>query len=77
MAAMTDARTIRARIAALGVEQQRVALLAGYEASAFSRILSGVRKQPADFIERVTIVLDALDEADQAQVPDGACRHPR
>ena len=26
----------------------------------------GVRKQPADFIERVTIVLDALDEADQA-----------
>lgn len=63
---MTDVTDIRRRIVAIGVPQGRVAGLAGYDYSAFSRILSGSRRPPEGFIEHVTATLDVLEEAEQA-----------
>ena len=57
---------IRARIARIGVTHQRVATMAGYEPTAFSRHLSGYREPPVDFEERVTRVLDAVETAEMA-----------
>ncbi len=57
---------IRRRMALLSVSQERIALAAGYEPSLFSRILNGLRREPADFERRVTAVLDRLERAEQA-----------
>ena len=57
---------IKARAAKLGFSQERVALAAGYEPSLFSRILNGLRPEPADFARRVTAALDRLEQAEQA-----------
>lgn len=63
---MTDVTDIRRRIAGIGVPQGRVAGLAGYDYSAFSRILSGSRRPPEGFVEHVTETLDVIEKAEQA-----------
>ena len=63
---MDKVSEIRGRIAALGVTQQRVAQLAGYEVTWFCRALAGVRRLPEDFAWRVEAVLGALEEAQDA-----------
>ena len=57
---------LETRVRRAGVSQERVALAAGYEPSLFSRILRGLRREPADFARRVTAALDRLEEAEQA-----------
>lgn len=57
-------QNIRARIARIGVTHGRVAELAGYDRTVFSRSLSRQRP-PEEFVERVTRVLDALEEAER------------
>ena len=57
---------IRTRIAALSLSQEQIALATGYEPSVFSRILRGLRPEPADFARRVTAALDRLEQAEQA-----------
>ena len=56
---------IRARIASIGLTHARVAQVAGYERTVFSRHLSG-DALPADFVDRVWRALDVLEEAEQA-----------
>ena len=63
---MSHMTKIRVRITELRVPQQRVAQLAGYSDTAFSRILGGSRPVPADFGWRVEAVLGALQEAQEA-----------
>ena len=57
---------VRSRLAKLGLSQERVALAAGYDPSLFSRILRGLRPEPADFARRVTAALNRLERAEQA-----------
>ena len=57
---------IRARMAILGISQERFALAMGYERSAISRYLSGTRPMPEGFKERVTAALDLLEVAERA-----------
>ena len=64
--AMSHAKEILKRIAVLGVAQRRVAVLAGYDSTWFSRALAGIRKLPPDFEWRVDAVLGALEEAQDA-----------
>lgn len=63
---VVETREIQKRIAVLGVAQRRVAVLAGYDATWFSRALAGIRKLPVDFAWRVDAVIGALEEAQQA-----------
>ena len=60
---------IKARIARLPLSQEQIALKAGYEPSLLSRILRGLRPEPADFERRVTAALDRLERAEQAAEP--------
>ena len=57
---------IRHQMALLSVSQERIALAAGYDPSLFSRILRGLRPEPAGFEARVTAALDRLERAEQA-----------
>ena len=57
---------IRARIAGLGLQQQAVAREAGYEVTAFSRILRGNRGTPDGFVDGVNATLDKLEAAERA-----------
>ena len=57
---------LKARIARLPHSQEQIALAAGFEPSLFSRILRGLRPEPADFARRVTAALDRLERAEQA-----------
>ena len=57
---------MRSRLAQLGLSQERVALAAGYDPSLFSRILRGLRPEPADFERRVTAALNRLERAERA-----------
>ena len=59
-------RDIRARIAQAGVTHRRVATLAGYHPTAFSRHISGDGPPPDDFIERVHEAIDVLECAEMA-----------
>ena len=63
---MSDTDELLTRIAVLRVPQRRVAVLAGYDATWFSRALAGIRKLPPDFAWRVDAVLGALEEAQEA-----------
>ena len=63
---MTNTEDILTRIAVLRVPQRRVAVLAGYDATWFSRALAGIRKLPPDFEARVEGVLDSLELAQAA-----------
>ena len=63
---MTNTEEILTRIAVLRVAQRRVAVLAGYDATWFSRALAGIRKLPRDFEWRVDAVIGALEEAQVA-----------
>ncbi len=57
---------LKTRIASFPLSQEQIALKAGYEPSLFSRILRGLRPEPADFAQRVTAALDRLEEAERA-----------
>ena len=57
---------IKTRIASFPLSQEQIALKAGYEPSLFSRILRGLRPEPADFERRVTAALDRLEQAERA-----------
>ena len=59
-------RHIQTRIASFPLSQEQIALKAGYEPSLFSRILRGLRPEPADFARRVTAALDRLERAELA-----------
>ena len=61
-----SSRHIQTRIASFPLSQEQIALEAGYEPSLFSRILRGLRPEPADFARRVTAALDRLEQAEQA-----------
>lgn len=63
---MSDTREIRGRIARIGVTHRRVAVLSGYDHTAFSRWLAGYRQPPKAFFEKVTQTLDALETAEMA-----------
>ena len=63
---MSHTDEILTRIAVLRVPQRRVAVLAGYDATWFSRALAGIRKLPPDFEWRVDAVLGAIKEAQDA-----------
>ena len=63
---MTDTGRIgevRERMARAGVTQTDLAPLVGIECTALSRMLSGRRRVPADFIFRVDDALAAIEEA--------------
>ena len=57
---------VRQRIAVNRLSQEGVARAAGYEPSAFSRILRGLRPEPPDFEARVTAALERLERAEKA-----------
>ena len=57
---------LKTRITSFPLSQEQIALKAGYEPSLFSRILRGLRPEPADFERRVTAALDRLEQAEQA-----------
>ena len=50
----------------MAATQEAVAIQAGYEPTAFSRILRGLRKPPAGFEDRVYEAIDALECAEMA-----------
>ena len=54
------------RIASSQATQEAIAVQAGYDPTAFSRILRGLRKPPAGFEERVYEAIDALECAETA-----------
>jgi len=58
--------TLVSRIASTAATQEAVAIQAGYEPTAFSRILRGLRKPPPGFEDRVYAALDALECAEMA-----------
>ena len=57
---------IRRRVATSTVTQEAIAAEAGYDQTAFSRILRGLRKPPPDFEDRVYEAIDALECAEMA-----------
>ena len=57
---------IRGRLAQIGITQQALALAMGYERSAITRYLTGVRPMPEGFEERVHAALDRLEAAEKA-----------
>ena len=58
--------TLARRIASLSATQEAVAIYLGYDPTAFSRILRGLRKPPPGFEERVYEAIDALECAEVA-----------
>ena len=63
---MLDIGRIRGRMAQIGITQQALALAMGYERSAITRYLTGVRPMPEGFEERVMATLNLLGEAEKA-----------
>lgn len=61
-----ECREIRGRIARIGVTHRRVAVLSGYDHTAFSRWLAGYREPPQGFFERIAQTLDVLETAEMA-----------
>ncbi len=57
---------LKARVTLLGIRQEQVAEVAGYESTLFSRYLNGRREPPADFKAKVTAALDRLEAAENA-----------
>ncbi len=53
---------IRGRMAQIGVTQQELALSMGYERSAITRYLTGVRPMPEGMEARIHATLDGLEE---------------
>ena len=58
--------TIRGRMAAIRVTQQELAIAMGYERSAITRYLTGVRPMPEGFEARMHATLDLLERAEYA-----------
>ena len=67
------ASEITARIALNRLTQERVARAAGYDPTLFSRILRGLRSEPPDFEQRVTVALDRLEPAERAAAEARGC----
>ena len=61
-----DGIQLRDRISRSGQSQERLALEIGMNPTLFSRILRGLRREPADFKRRVTAALDRREKAEQA-----------
>ena len=58
--------SLRQRVRASGISQDRLAKSLGMDRSRLSRILSGLARLPDCFAERVYRALDALETADVA-----------
>ena len=63
---MGHIREIRDRLKLAGIAQQRPAQMLDIDRSDVSRILSGLRRPSADFVERAISALDALETAEMA-----------
>ena len=63
---MVPIRSIRGRIAEIGVRHTEVASCLEMHPTALSAILCGRREPPAGFEDRIKAVLDRLEAAEQA-----------
>ena len=61
-----ETAAIRGRMAQISITQQELALAMGYERSAITRYLTGVRLCPANFVARVHLALDKIEEEKEA-----------
>ena len=59
---MTAIGVIRGRMAQIDLTQQELALAMGYERSAITRYLTGVRPMPAGMEARIHAALDQIEE---------------
>ena len=57
---------LRARIAEIGLTQERVALEMGIDRALLSRYLNGLRTLPPEFEKKVNAALDLLERAEKA-----------
>ena len=57
---------IKARMAASGITQERLAIAMKLERSSINRYLRGVRPMPKGFEERVHSTMDVLEKAEKA-----------
>ena len=60
------ATDLSGRMSQFGFTQERVALVAGYDPTVFSRYLRGLRKPSPDFVERINATLSRLEAAERA-----------
>ena len=63
---MIHSTEIKARLARLGISQERLARILGIHPSLLTRYFRGDRPPPADFREKVNAALDKLEAAEKA-----------
>ena len=61
-----DFSHIKARLARLGISQERLARILGIHPSLLTRYFRGDRPPPPDFFEKVNAALDKLEAAEKA-----------